>query len=162
MTTCSVRVLGQSLKIARGRGNEIVTPLRSRGLNAAPKESVWSSLSTTESVDRGCHAGRRGNVSWYFGNFGTLTTKHGVNHKSELSEQIRAALKRTPAQIVGLAECDAALEECLKQSGPSTRDDTLNADDNDAAVAAVAKRTEAEFLTLRGNEQSSVLFGSLR
>ena len=65
--------------------------------------------STTESAGKGCRAGRTGNIGWYFGNFGILTTKQDASSKSKLAERIRAALKKTPAQIIGLAECDAAL-----------------------------------------------------
>ena len=101
---------------------------------------------------------RTGNVGWYFGNFGVLTNKRGTDHKSELAVQIRAALKRVPAQIVGLAECDAFMENWLKLADQAV-DDTL-IDNSDATVVAIGQRTAAEFLTLRGREEpSSVLLG---
>ena len=60
-------------------------------------------------------------------------------------------LKKNPAQIIGLAECQTATEELLRSTGAP----------GSAAVAAdeFDKRHSYEYLTLRGAEDSSVLLG---
>ena len=86
--------------------------------------------------------------------------QEGPDHQRALARQIRAALKRVPAQIVGLAECDAFMEGWLALAHPDVDETLIN--DSDAAVVAIEQRTAAEFLTLRGKEEPSSILVGLR
>ena len=58
-------------------------------------------------------------------------------------------LKKNPAQVLGLAECQPATEKMLQ--GPAV------AGNVDASEGSMEARTAYEYYTLRGREESSVL-----
>jgi len=92
-----------------------------------------------------------GNIGWLFGNWGKRPGD--AKRRTRLDK----VLKRQPAMIIGLSECQEESEEVLRRD-PEERDP--------AAVAAAAQgrakgkfkyRPEFKYLTLRGIENESVL-----
>ena len=92
-----------------------------------------------------------GNIGWLFGNWGKRPSNAGRRNRLD------KVLKKQPAMIIGLSECQAESEDVLKRD-PAERDP--------AAVAAAAQgrakgkfkyRPEFKYLTLRGNEEEIVL-----
>ncbi|MDA8584413.1 hypothetical protein N9L68_09250 [bacterium] len=90
-----------------------------------------------------------GNIGWLFGNWGK---RHG-----KMRKRLDKVLKRQPAMIIGISECQEESEEVLRRD-PEERDP--------AAVAAAAQgrakgkfkyRPEFKYLTLRGTENESVI-----
>ena len=86
------------------------------------------------------------NVGWFFANWGQIPSS---GYKRE---RIDTVLKKQPATIIGLSECDAITDEFLRRTGwtgdPQWRvDDTMN------------ERDAYQYLTLRGSEEHSVLIG---
>ena len=84
-----------------------------------------------------------GNIGWLFGNWG----KRPKGRK--MREHLDMALKRNPAMIIGLVECEAASEDLL--GAPAV------AGDPTAAEGSLERRDGFAYLTLRGCEDSSVL-----
>ena len=93
--------------------------------------------------------GHAGNVGFLFGNWGRMP------HSMDQRRNVELALKRGPAMIIGLAECQATTEALLNARGEPTP----------PAVAGVCPppglegRESFEYLTLRGCEEISVLIG---
>ena len=89
---------------------------------------------------------KESNVGWFFANWGQIPSS---GYKRE---RIDTVLKKQPATIIGLSECDAITDEFLRRTGwtgdPQSRvDDTMK------------ERDAYEYLTLRGSEEHSVLIG---
>lgn len=104
----------------------------------APPDSWW----TTHYNGR--H--ENGNVGWSFGNGGARSKNQ------TLQARFDKCLKRTPALIVGLAECDALTESVLRAPGEP------GVDHNDAdGIAQTLARRSHEYITIRGSEQYSIL-----
>ena len=87
-----------------------------------------------------------GNIGWLFGKWGRRP--RNPNMRDHLDE----VLKKQPAMVIGLAECPKETEIALQREAAAVA----------AAPKAQAKRTfkyrpEFPYLTLRGNEESSVL-----
>ena len=84
-----------------------------------------------------------GNIGWLFGNWGKRPRNHAMR------EHLDMVLKRNPAMIIGLAECEAASEDLL--GAPAV------AGDPTAPRGSLERRDGFEYLTLRGCEDSSIL-----
>ena len=100
-------------------------------------QARWKSRNDAEHV---------GNIGWLFGNWGLRAKDR------QKREHVDEVLKKQPAMVIGLAECQKETEMVLQQ--------------DPAAVAAAPKtqakskftsRPEFQYLTFRGNEESSVL-----
>ena len=91
---------------------------------------------------------KESNVGWFFANWGQFPAK-GFKR-----ERIDIVLKKQPATIIGLSECDAITDAYLRQKvckgDPQSR---VNVND------PMKERDACEYLTLRGNEEHSVLIG---
>ena len=92
--------------------------------------------------------GHAGNVGFLFGNWGRMPCNVDQRRNVEL------ALKRHPAMIVGLAECEAQTEALL-----NTRGEPAPAVAGVDAPPGLEGRESYEYLTLRGSEEVSVLIG---
>jgi hypothetical protein len=90
-----------------------------------------------------------GNIGWFFGNWGARTKHRGQQNNIDIQ------LKRCPAQIIGICECEESTEAVLR--APAATDAVADADASGGH--ALAKRSEWEYATLRGNEPVSVLVG---
>ena len=86
-----------------------------------------------------------GNIGWLFGNWGPRPSKQG--HRDNFEN----ALRRGPAMVIGLAECQKSSEELLRRPGESAV--------ADAAEGSLDARPAFQYLTIRGNEEASVLIG---
>ena len=84
-----------------------------------------------------------GNIGWLFGNWGKRPRNHAMRSHLDM------VLKRNPAMIIGLVECEAASEDLL--GAPAV------AGDPTAAEGSLERRDGFAYLTLRGFEDSSVL-----
>ena len=84
-----------------------------------------------------------GNIGWLFGNWGKRPSNRAMR------EHLDMVLKRNPAWIIGLAECEEASEDLL--AGPAV------AGDPNAPEVSLERRDGFAYLTLRGCEDSSVL-----
>ena len=104
--------------------------------DAAVAGDKWSARNDADHV---------GNIGWLFGNWGKRPRTVAMQNHLDM------VLKRNPAMIIGLAECDLASETLLRAPGeeghPSAPPQSLQA------------RDAYEYLTLRGSEESSVLIG---
>ena len=86
-----------------------------------------------------------GNIGWLFGNFGSRA------ENPKMREHIDELLKKQPAMVIGLAECQADTENVLKRE-PSAVAGTATPE-----VCGFYLRPEFPYLTLRGKEHASVL-----
>ena len=86
-----------------------------------------------------------GNIGWLFGNWGKRPSN------ANMREHIDMVLKRNPAMIIGMAECCPQTEQVLRDQGADG--------DPHAARGSLESRHSYQYLTLRGNEESSVLIG---
>ena len=93
--------------------------------------------------------GHAGNVGFLFGNWGRMPCNVDQRRNVEL------ALKRGPAMIVGLAECEAQTEALLNARGEPKPPAVAGVD----APPGLEGRESFEYLTLRGSEECSVLIG---
>ena len=84
-----------------------------------------------------------GNIGWLFGNWGKRPRNQAMRKHLDM------VLKRNPAMIIGLAECEAASEDLL--GAPAV------AGDPTAPRGSLERRDGFEYLTLRGCEDSSIL-----
>ena len=87
-----------------------------------------------------------GNIGWLFGNWG----KRPGNPK--MRAHLDEVLKKQPAMVIGLAECQEATEMVLR-AVPAT----VTAAPKAQAKSKFKSRPEFQYLTMRGNEDSSVL-----
>ena len=96
-----------------------------------------------------------GNIGFFFGNFG-LRPEEEDSHRKNIDKQI----KRQPCQIIGLAECQKTVEELLKRPPKARRRRTTGAavagDPDTDEDHPLHSREEHAYMTLRGNEESSV------
>ena len=87
-----------------------------------------------------------GNIGWLFGNWG----KRPTNVK--MRNHLDTVLKKQLAMVIGLAECQEATEMVLKRV-PAAETAAPKAQAN----SKFKSRPEFQYLTMRGNEDSSVL-----
>jgi hypothetical protein len=86
-----------------------------------------------------------GNMGWLFANWGNCP------HNLQMRFHINTAMKKNPAMVIGLAECGREVEENLRSRGYEG--------DPSAPKHSLESRKGYEYLTLRGDEASSVLVG---
>ena len=87
-----------------------------------------------------------GNIGWLFGNWG----KRPKN--SKLRNHLDTVLKKQPAMVIGLAECQLETEEVLQREPAA-----VAANATSGARRRFKDRPEFSYLTLRGEEEKSVL-----
>ena len=90
---------------------------------------------------------RIGNIAWYFGNWGMLSKQSPTTCEGRVALAVKHRIKQNPAQIIGLAECEAETEQVLTVPAP-------------LAIEANNWRAGFEYLTLRGQEASTLLMGA--
>ena len=124
-------------------------PLRDTAPKQSPvAEKKWAARNAAAHV---------GNIGWLFGNWGKRPSD------VKMRDHLDHVLKKQPAMIIGLAECEKVSEDVLR-SPPA-----VVTASPPAAVAAPAaadaeeehfgNRQSFEYITLRGNEDSSILIG---
>ena len=86
-----------------------------------------------------------GNIGWGCYNYGT------VGHCSPMGHHLKEWLKSSPAQILGVCECDRTLQACLERDGVAG---DMNADKD-----TLERRGRFQYQTLMGDEKSSLLIG---
>ena len=92
------------------------------------------------------------NIGWFFANWGQVP-KAGAKR-----ERIDTVLKKNPATVIGLCECDAVTDAHLRSTG--TRGTTRDVDDPQLRVENVMDQRDAfSYLTIRGHEEHSILLG---
>ena len=92
------------------------------------------------------------NIGWFFANWGQVP-KAGAKR-----ERIDTVLKKNPATVIGLCECDAVTDAQLRVNG--TRGTTRDVDDPQLRVKNVMDQRDAvSYLTIRGHEEHSILLG---
>ena len=84
-------------------------------------------------------------MGWLFGNWGEIQQKGTARARVDL------VLKKQPARIIGLAECDAKSEANLLLPSKNEQQSTV--------AESFEGRDSFQYLTLRGTEQASVLLG---
>ena len=109
--------------------------------DTSPKERITGAFDSWAAQRN--DADHVGNIGWLFGNWGNRPRDR------EMRAHIEKALKRNPAMIMGLAECDKHSEELLRTPGEKG--------DPRATEHSLEYRDAYEYLTLRGSESSSVL-----
>ena len=110
-----------------------------RGITPIEQElkSTWEGRNDAKHV---------GNIGWLFGNWGKRPTH--VNMRNHLDK----VLKKQPAMVIGLAECQLE-SECVLQREPAAV--AVNA--TPGANSKSKHRPEFPYPTLRGTEETSVL-----
>jgi len=93
-----------------------------------------------------------GNCGWAFGNGGARAKN------KDKQAYIDKLMKRLPAQILGLAECDHDTELMLRQPGEPSGENSAWLEGIEATLA----RPSYEYLTIRGSEKHSLLLGVRR
>ena len=124
-------------------------PLRDTAPKQSPEaESKWAARNAAAHV---------GNIGWLFGNWGKRPTDR------KMREHLEQVLKKQPAMIIGLAECEKLSEDVLRAptaevtaSPPSAVAASAGADVQEEHFR---NREGFEYITLRGNEDSSILIG---
>ena len=89
-----------------------------------------------------------GNIGWLFGNFGSRA------ENPKMREHIDELLKKQPAMVIGLAECQSQTEEVLQREPAA-----VAANATSGARRRFKDRPEFSYLTWRGDEEKSVLIG---
>ena len=89
-----------------------------------------------------------GNIGWLFGNFGSRA------ENPKMRDHIDELLKKQPAMVIGLAECQLETEELLQREPAA-----VAANATSGARRRFKDRPEFSYLTWRGNEDKSVLIG---
>ena len=87
-----------------------------------------------------------GNIGWLFGNWGSRAKN------PKMREHIDKVLKKQPAMVIGLAECQKGTEEVLQREPAA-----VAANATSGARRRFKDRPEFSYLTLRGEEDKSVL-----
>ena len=87
-----------------------------------------------------------GNIGWLFGNRGSRPSN------PKMREHIDTVLKKQPAMVIGLAECQLQTEEVLQREPAA-----VAANATSGARRRFKDRPEFSYLTLRGEEEKSVL-----
>ena len=132
-------------KWARRRDTKPATPIVESGQTPAAPAAA-------DAEEKPEVVSRIGNAGWYYGNWGSLTQKDGQAHNAQMAKQIRHVLKRNPAQIIGLCECEAALDALLQEPPDESPQQAK-------PQSGRLERPAFEYLTMRGQEASSVLLG---
>ena len=83
-----------------------------------------------------------GNIGWMFGNWGARASRKPIQ------ENIDLQIKRCPAQVIGLCECQKATQDILEEPA-------VAGDPNEQW--ALQRRSGFEYLTIRGEEDKSNL-----
>ena len=100
-------------------------------------------------------AGQIGNIGWYFGNWGLLSKKDPQKTaEGNWARQIQHRIKQSPAQVLGLSECEAHTQQFLGTPVALDAPDPAQLD-----VPQEKKRQGFEYLSLRGQEEGTVLVG---
>ena len=127
---------------ASGSGDR--PPAMSKARLDRPKRETAPTTATKQAAKWDAVAAKLdGNIGWLFGNWGKRPRNHAMRSHLDM------VLKRNPAMIIGLAECEAASEDLL--GAPAV------AGDPTAAEGSLERRDGFAYLTLRGCEDSSVL-----
>ena len=84
-----------------------------------------------------------GNIGWMCGNWGSRASDYDVQGNIDLQ------IKRGPAQILGLCECERLTQDILESAAVAA--------DADADPQSLAARPGFEYWTVRGNEERSNL-----
>jgi hypothetical protein len=95
-----------------------------------------------------------GNIGWFFANWGELP------QTGDKRERVDTILKKNPATVIGLCECDAITDAHLRDC--FTRGVTVDDDDDGPqlrAERAMQARDAVKYLTIRGSEEQSALIG---
>ena len=94
-----------------------------------------------------------GNIGVFFGNWGLRASSAAVQRNIDLQ------IRRGPAQIIVLTECQEATERVLNET--AVADDPQEARSAVAdAASPLATRDGFQYMKVRGNEASSVLIGA--
>ena len=123
-----------------------------------PRRDPGTTCHRTPTCNRPKEANRDTNISWFFTNWGSVP-KTGPKR-----ERIDSVLKKSPATIIGLCECDAITDAHLRlpmvdattyisQSRPQTTATAVAADER------FEQRDSVQYLTIRGSEEHSILLG---
>ena len=127
---------------ASGSGDR--PPAMSKARLDRPKRETAPTTATKQAAKWDAVAAKLdGNIGWLFGNWGKRPRNHAMRSHLDM------VLKRNPAMIIGLAECEAASEDLL--GAPAV------AGDPTAPQGSLERRDGFAYLTLRGCEDSSVL-----
>ena len=127
---------------ASGSGDR--PPAKSKARLDRPKRETAPKTATKQAAKWDAVAAKLdGNIGWLFGNWGKRPRNQAMR------EHLDMVLKRNPAMIIGLVECEAASEDLL--GAPAV------AGDPTAAEGSLERRDGFAYLTLRGSEDSSVL-----
>ena len=110
---------------------------------------TWQSSTQIEKARQYNEQHQTGNCGWFFGNAGARS------HNRKLQDHLDAVMKRSPALIVGLAECDCDTEKCLRAPGVPGK----HLEGSSTRLDHVLARESYEYMTVRGSEDSSVLLG---
>jgi hypothetical protein len=116
-----------------------------RPKDTAPKPDAAYDRDAPGKWDLRNSADHVGNIGWLFGNWGLLPKA------APMRAHIETVLKKNPAMVIGLAECQPESEELLS-SPPS-------AGDPEAPPHSLESRNAYSYYTLRGKEPASVLAG---
>ena len=87
-----------------------------------------------------------GNIGWLFGNWGSRA------QNQKMREHIDEVLKKQPAMVIGMAECQLETEQVLQREPAA-----VAANATSGARRRFKDRPEFSYLTLRGEEEKSVL-----
>ena len=82
-----------------------------------------------------------GNVGFFFGNWGMRA------RRADMRDNINAQIMKNPAHVVGIAECSLEVQEALRQPAVAGTE----------GVDGFHGRPTYEYLTIRGDEESSLL-----
>ena len=142
-------------------GDEVMLPPETNGSMCdfgQPKRRSWVADPADDQYEHpvaeqwaNCYNSRRenGNTGWAFFNGGARAK---LKAKQEYFDKV---MKRSPAIILGVAECDAATDIMLCEKGEPSVETSGSAEGIDASLA----RASHEYITIRGSEQSSLLLG---
>ena len=89
-----------------------------------------------------------GNIGWLFGNWGKRPSL------LKMRNHLDTVLKKQPAMVIGLAECQLETEHVLKREPDPA---AVAADPKPGRKRRFENRPEFAYLTLRGKEEGSVL-----
>ena len=90
-----------------------------------------------------------GNIGWLFGNWGKRPSD------ARMRQHLDEVLKKQPAMVIGLAECQVGSEEVLR-SEPAA---VAASADAEGQSCGFDSRPGYQYMTLRGDEADSVLVG---
>ena len=106
-----------------------------------------------------------GNIGFFFCNYGMRARLNDVQANIDLQ------IKRNPGNIIGICECQPATEEVLRRcpleavdpviaaGTPADAEPAVAGPHGEPAVAGIHGRREREYLTIRGDEDVSLLLG---